>query len=73
MFTEHTRIRIDQRPYLLNFLTNSLEFIFFASDLLDAGWNIVDWCHKAKPVGHPFHEYLISYQEDMSRLKSALE
>lgn len=68
-----SRIRIDQRTNLLPFLTNSLEFIFFASDLMDAGWNNVDWSRKAKPVGHPFHDYLVSYQEDLSRLRSALE
>ena len=68
-----SRIRIDQRRHLLYFLTNSLEFIFFASDLMDAGWNIVDWCRKAKPLGHPFHDYLVFYQKDLSKLKSALE
>ena len=68
-----SRIRIDQRIHLLPFLTNSLEFIFSASDLMDAGWNIVDWHRKANPVSHPFHDYLVSYQEDLSRLKSTLE
>ena len=67
------RIRIDQRLQLVHFLTNSLEFIFFASDFIDAGWNIVDWCNKAKPIGHPFHDYLVHYQEDLKTLKSAFE
>ena len=68
-----SRIRVDQRLHLLLFLTNTLEFIFFASDLIDAGWNIVDWCNKAKPIGHPFHDYLVHYQEDLERLKGAFE
>ena len=66
-----TRVRADQRLHLLLFLTNTLEFIFFASDLMDAGWNIVDWCNKAKPIGHPFHNYLVYYQEDLERLKGS--
>ena len=68
-----SRIRIDQRLHLLHFLTNSLEFIFFASDFIDSGWNIVDWCNKAKPRGHPFHDYLVNFQEDLKRLKGAFE
>ena len=68
-----SRIRADQRLHLLVFLTKTLEFIFFASDLVDAGWNIVDWCNKGKPMGHPFHDYLVNYQEDLERLKRACE
>jgi len=68
-----TRIRSDQKLPLLRFLTNSLEFIFFASDFIDAGWNIVDWCSKSRPIGHPFHNYLVNYKEDLKVLKEALE
>ena len=68
-----SRIRSDQRLLLLQFLTDSLEFIFLASDFIDAGWNIVDWCNKGKPIGHPFHNYLVHYQEDLKRLKDAFE
>ena len=68
-----SRIRSDQRLPLLHFLTNSLEFIFFASDFIDAGWNIADWCSKGRPIGHPFHNYLVHYKEDLKVLKNALE
>ena len=68
-----TRIRSDQRIRLLLFLTNSLEFTFFASDLIDAGWNIVDWCNRGKPMGHPFHNFLVHYKEDLREMKEALE
>ena len=66
-----SRIRADERLYQLAFLTDTLEFIFFASDLIDAGWNITDWCSKPKPIGHPFHNYLVNYQQDLERLKRA--
>ena len=68
-----SRIRSDQRLQLLLFLTNSLEFIFFASDFIDAGWNIADWCNKGRPIGHPFHNYLVHYKEDLKVLKDAFE
>lgn len=68
-----SRLDSDRQLELLSFLCNSLEFIFFASDLVDVGWDISDWCRKPKPLGHPFHDYLASYQENLSKLKTALE
>ena len=58
---------------LLSFLTNSLEFIFITSDLLDAGWDIEEWCRKPKPLGHPFHDYLVYYQEELDKLKTVVQ
>ena len=68
-----SRIRSERRLHLLPFLTNSLEFTFFASDFIDAGWKIADWCSQARPIGHPFHGYLVNYREDLKRLKGAFE
>ena len=68
-----SRVGNEQRLKLLSFFTNSLEFIFFASDLIDVGWDISEWCRKPKPLGHPFHDYLVSYQENLSKLKANLE
>ena len=44
------------------FLTNTLEFIFFASDLVDAGWDIAGWCQEHHSYGHPFADYLHLYR-----------
>ena len=68
-----SRIRSDQKLQLLSFLTNSLEFTFFASDFIDAGWNIAAWCGKGRPISHPFHNFLVHYNEDLKILKDALE
>ena len=70
-----TRLRgtSDQKLGLLSFFSNSLEFVFFASDLVDAGWDISGWCQKPKPLGHPFHDYLVYYPENLSKLKRALD
>ena len=67
------RVKKNRHLELLSFLTNSLEFIFFTSDFIDAGWDITDWCYRRKPLGHPFHDYLVSYQENLNRLKKALK
>ncbi len=66
------RLDSDQHSQFLGFLTNSLEFLFFASDLVDTGWDIVSWCRKSKPRGHPFHNYLVDYESNLIRLKSAI-
>ena len=51
------------------FLADTLEFIFFASDLADAGWDIAGWCQKPSPYGHPFADYLFLYERSLDRLK----
>ena len=56
----------------LKFLTDSLEFVFLASDLVDAGWDLRSWCAKGRPRGHPFHDYLVDYKSNSDRLMSEL-
>lgn len=58
----------DQRNRQLVFLTDSLEFIFLASDLVDAGWDIEKWCKKPKTGGHPFGDYLTSYHANVAMM-----
>ena len=52
------------------FLTDTLEFVFCASDLVNLGWDIEAWCQKLKVAGHPFCYYLRSYKTNLSELKS---
>lgn len=68
-----SRIKSGHRLQLLRFLTDALEFVFFASDLLDAGWNISEWCKTGSPRGHPFHDFLVDYKADVARLNAALK
>jgi len=46
------------------FLTQSLEFIFGASLLLECGWNIVRWKKRAN-MSHPFSAYLQEYEANL--------
>ncbi len=55
------------------FLTNTLEFIFAASDLVDAGWDIRDWRRSGRGSFHPFGYYLINYAGNLQSLKVLLE
>lgn len=51
------------------FLTNTLEFIFAASELVEAGWDIEDWC-EGTYFGHPFGRYLSDYAYHFHQLQS---
>ena len=53
------------------FLTNTLEFVFCGSDLVELGWDIGSWCREYK--GHPFGIYLYTYQNELSKLMRQLE
>ncbi|MDE0445312.1 MAG: hypothetical protein OXH96_01490 [Spirochaetaceae bacterium] len=67
------RLDDDDRRLFLRFFTDALEFVFFVSDLIEAGWDIVRWCGKGSPRGHPFHNFLVFYRDDLARLKRAIE
>ena len=51
------------------FLTQTLEFVFFASDLVEAGWNIKKWwqdCHDPY-YNHNFSIYLNNYKKELEK------
>ena len=51
------------------FLTNTLEFVFCVSDLLDSGWDLDAWVRWDKIPGHPFTNFISEYKQDLSVLK----
>ena len=59
--------RKDKLQDSIIFLTDTLEFVFCASDLVESGWKIESWHKKQKGVGHPFADYLRSYSDDLAR------
>lgn len=54
------------------FLTNTLEFVFGASDLIDAGWDIASWRKRAFTASHPFSSYLCNYEVSLRDLRELL-
>lgn len=54
------------------FLTDTLEFVFVASDLIESGWDIKDWYEKGYTRGHPFAFYLLDYRGNLENLKNLL-
>lgn len=57
---------------LMCFLTDALEFIFAASDLIDAGWDANSWSSKHYGGGHNFTRFRMAYNENLAELKKAL-
>lgn len=56
----------------MSFLTDALEFIFAASDLIEAGWNANSWSSKHYGGGHNFTRFRMAYNENLAELKTAL-
>lgn len=54
------------------FFTNTLEFVFAAADLIDAGWDIAEWVKEGTTMSHPFARYRVSYAERLAELKELL-
>jgi hypothetical protein len=54
------------------FFTDTLEFVFAASDLIDAGWDITEWIERGTTMSHPFGRYHVDYAERLTALKKLL-
>ena len=51
------------------FLTQTLEFVFAVSDLIEAGWDAKAWAEAPTSMSHPFGEYRVNYREKLHDLK----
>lgn len=58
---------------LIPFLTDSLEFTFAASDLIECGWNAKEWASNNYGLGHGFTCFRHSYKENIELLKESLK
>jgi hypothetical protein len=55
------------------FLTETLEFIFAASELVECGWDIRAWKRNRSGITNPVGRYLINYKPLLTMLKKALQ
>ena len=51
------------------FLTDTLEFVFAVSDLIDLGWDYRFWCSKGSSLSHKFGSYIVDYEINLRMLK----
>lgn len=57
---------------LMSFFTDALEFIFAASDLIEAGWDAQTWNSGGSVGGHSFSRFRDSYDMSLAELKKVL-
>lgn len=58
---------------LFEFLTDTLEFVFIASDLIECGWNARAWIARKPSFGNPLARYVYSYSRNVILFKTASE
>lgn len=54
------------------FFTDTLEFVFAAADLIEAGWDIAGWIEEGTTMSHPFGRFRVVYAEGLAALKTLL-
>lgn len=55
------------------FFTDTLEFVFAASDLVESGWDVGAWIRRGSTLSHPFGRYSVNYAQKLTELKKLLE
>lgn len=55
------------------FLTDTLEFVFCVSDLIDLNWDFLSWYKIPGRAGHPFNAYMYSYPDQSTEFLNYLE
>jgi hypothetical protein len=56
----------------VTFFTQTLEFVFAASDLIEAGWDIQAWCKTWSSMSNSFARYKVDYRNELQELKTLL-
>lgn len=64
-------IHYSKVEHLVPFLTDTLEFIFAASDFIDAGWDAHRWDSEAHGWGHTFSRYRSEFDAAIAELLRA--
>ena len=62
--------KIQRLKYNQVFLTDTLEFVFCTSDLVELGWDIGSWYHQPMLGHHPFCLYVRDYKTNLSKFNS---
>jgi len=68
--------KIDYRDHFfetVSFFTDTLEFVFAASDLIEAGWSMTLWLQQGTTGSHPFGTYCSYYKDNLRALRELLD
>lgn len=64
-----TKIDYSVHSNQVQFFTDTLEFVFAASDLVESGWDIFTWIKQGSTLSHPFAQYCFNYRQMLTGLK----
>lgn len=67
------KLDYDRNFNRVTFFTDTLEFVFAASDLAEAGWDIKAWISRGTSMSHPFGRYRANYPFALGDLKASLQ
>ncbi|MGH1404140.1 MAG: HEPN domain-containing protein [Alphaproteobacteria bacterium] len=62
------KLTAKDRLHFSIFFTDTLEFIFATSELIEAGWDIKEWVSKGSCLSHPFSRYIHGYPANSKQL-----
>ena len=54
----------------ISFFTDTLEFVFVVSDLIECGWSTGSSLRRLTSTSHPFGRYRATYNDDLAALKA---
>ncbi len=57
----------------VTFFTDTLEFVFAASDLIEAGWDAKRWSSTGTTMSHPFGRFLVNFTNQLKQLNGLLK
>jgi hypothetical protein len=58
---------------MVNFFTDTLEFVYGASELIEAGWDIRTFVETPTSMTHPYGAYRVNYQLNLQTLKQLVD
>jgi hypothetical protein len=76
IYVHGSQAKIDYRHHFFEtvpFFTDSLEFVFAVSDLIEAGWSIKPWLQQPTSMSHAFGSYRVEYRHRLEVLKALLD
>lgn len=62
-----------QHGGVFTFLTGALEFLFAASDLIEAGWDIAAWRGRGGVLAHPFSRVMYEWDQQAALIRQLRE
>ncbi|NHK26879.1 hypothetical protein FF098_003025 [Parvularcula flava] len=67
-----TKFEYEQHFFIQAFLTDTLEFVFCASELIECGWNFDEWLSNGSSLSHRFATYVYNYESGLEEFHSFL-